>query len=72
MRFQNLPRSTHPDFDLRPIREDDLPTLFSHLRDPTVVEAMGEGPKLKGNWRLIAECVAVAAPTAVLVAEALH
>ena len=44
MRFQDLPRSAHPDFDLRRIREDDLPTLFSHLRDPAIIEAMGEGP----------------------------
>ena len=44
MRFQELPQSAHPDYELRLIREADLETLFSYLSAPAVIETMGEGP----------------------------
>ena len=39
MRFQELPESAHPDYELRLIREADLETLFACLSAPEVVEA---------------------------------
>ena len=42
MRFQELPQSAHPDYELRLIREADLETLFSYLSAPAVIETMGE------------------------------